>query len=611
METTKKFKLYKDGKKWVVGAIAVAGVALTSAQANRVNADTVDTADKQATTADTVSTTQGNTVQLQPEQSTSDIASSDATTTDDTISQSQDDSETSQVKSDVPTSVASNATQDEAKQTIDKAQDKVKGSADEAKQAGVEVTQNSTQDVKLNDSNAVSKSNEVLTDLNKQDQALKQATATQKANQQAYKTAKTDYETTTKQGQADLAQATTDLKTTVDKATQSGVKVTEKQSTVTPKYQDTKGLTGQTLLEAMQHNTAEYKKAVDGAVASEQQDTKTIEATRKNYEKAVAEYQAEKARVDKANADKKAKYEQALNAFMNGVNHTKHMSAKTGTDASSGQYKTFMESEVNQATGEFTLKHDMNDGVHIIGNGELKGKVDSTVTSNGDGTETFIITGIHLYSYTYTNHYQNSAINQNINFHVYDLNGNELYKVYHNGNKSFSDNINKYFDLNKSFTVSVGATSDEVKFMHIADNWIYNTRGDVYSSATNTNVKPHEPTYEPEPTTPAVSAETATYLTVIKMPVPEAPENQKVAFGLYDISTTPAPAPAPTPTPAPTPAPIPAPAPAPAPAPVPEQKALPETNAENSDDSKGLVAIALATALGGLGISAGLKRKQK
>ncbi len=56
----------------------------------------------------------------------------------------------------------------------------------------------------------------------------------------------------------------------------------------------------------------------------------------------------------------------------------------------------------------------MNDGVHIIGHGVLKGKVNWKIVSNGDGTETVTISSIELYSYTYTNAYQNQAVNQNI-----------------------------------------------------------------------------------------------------------------------------------------------------------------------------------------------------
>ncbi|WP_273707007.1 adhesin [Leuconostoc mesenteroides] len=268
-----------------------------------------------------------------------------------------------------------------------------------------------------------------------------------------------------------------------------------------------------------------YNEAVQQGVSVQNADTETLKKITAEYQAKYAAYLNKKALVEKSNADKKAKYEQDSNAFNNGVNHEQFMTAKTDTDAATGQYKTFMDAIVNQSTGEFTLKHDMNDGVHIIGNGELKGKVDLTVTSNGDGTETVKITGVHLYSYTYTNHYQNQAVNQNINFHVYDLDGNKLFAVYHDGNSSFNKDINKSFALNKTFVLAVGQKSDDIQFLIVDDNWIWNTHGKVFIGVKNTNVKPDTPNYEPEPTEP------------------EKPAPQKVNITPYNVKTTPAPTP--------------------------------------------------------------------
>ncbi|WP_332400057.1 KxYKxGKxW signal peptide domain-containing protein [Leuconostoc falkenbergense] len=47
MENSKTYKLYKSGKLWVVGAVAVAGVAV-SANTTQVSADTVSNTDAQA-----------------------------------------------------------------------------------------------------------------------------------------------------------------------------------------------------------------------------------------------------------------------------------------------------------------------------------------------------------------------------------------------------------------------------------------------------------------------------------------------------------------------------------------------------------------------------------
>ncbi|MEN2370609.1 KxYKxGKxW signal peptide domain-containing protein, partial [Leuconostoc lactis] len=44
MQNSKKYKLYKSGKLWVVGVVAVAGVAVSS-NVTHVSADTVSNAD--------------------------------------------------------------------------------------------------------------------------------------------------------------------------------------------------------------------------------------------------------------------------------------------------------------------------------------------------------------------------------------------------------------------------------------------------------------------------------------------------------------------------------------------------------------------------------------
>lgn len=55
MQNSKKYKLYKSGKLWVVGAVAVAGVAV-SANTTQVSADTVPTT-TDASTAQSVQAT--------------------------------------------------------------------------------------------------------------------------------------------------------------------------------------------------------------------------------------------------------------------------------------------------------------------------------------------------------------------------------------------------------------------------------------------------------------------------------------------------------------------------------------------------------------------------
>ncbi|MCT4376976.1 KxYKxGKxW signal peptide domain-containing protein [Leuconostoc suionicum] len=528
MQNSKKYKLYKSGRLWVIGAVAVAGVAV-SANTSQVSADTVSNADAQA--VKTTDATQ-NDKQVQLNASSTDQTKTDDTAKVDTVSSTAE-------KSTVPTTAGNSVTQDQAKDAFDKAQDTVKDDAKTASDAGVDVTTGTTTDVTINDDNASSKTDEVLSDLNKQDQAVKDATAKQQANDQAYDKATSDQKDATTKGQADIDKSTADLDKEVDNAKQAGIDVSVEVSKTTPEYKSLKGLEGQDLLDAMAYNIDLYNKAIADGVATQNQDAQTLATLTAEYQKQVADYQAKKAAVDKANADKKAAYDKAVAEFGKAVNTEVSMSAKTQTDASSGQYQTFMTSTVNQKTGEFTLEHDMNDGVHVIGHGVLKGKVNWKVVANGDGSETITVSSIELYSYTYTNYYQNSAVNQNINFHVYDLNGKELFSVYHNGNTTFTKNINTTTAINKTFTLAPNATSSAIQFLTVDDNWIWNTHGQVEWQIRNTNVTPTSPTYEQEPTAPVAPKTSVHKIAVADMPTADKPQVQKVDVHYYNIKQTP------------------------------------------------------------------------
>lgn len=277
MQNSKTYKLYKSGELWVVGAVAVAGVAV-SANNTSVSADTVSNTDAQA--VQTTDATQ-NDKQVQLTASSTDTATDKATTDDATKTATV--SSTAE-KSTVPTTTGSNVTQDQAKDAVDKAQDTVKSDADTASKAGVDVTTGKTTDVTINDDNASSKTNEVLSDLNKQDQAVKDATAKQQANDQAYQTATTEQTDATRQGQADLDKSTSDLDQQVDATQKAGIEVSVEVSKTAPEYKSLKGLEGQDLLDAMAYNIDLYKKAVADGVATQDQDTATLA-------KLTAEYQ--------------------------------------------------------------------------------------------------------------------------------------------------------------------------------------------------------------------------------------------------------------------------------------------------------------------------------
>ena len=184
----------------------------------------------------------------------------------------------------------------------------------------------------------------------------------------------------------------------------------------------------------------------------------------------------------------------ALEAFNNSTNVTVSGTVATENVDNSQFGNSFMNGSV-QADGSFTFTHDMNDGDNdwagILGTGTLSGKLHYTVTSNGDGSITVHITGIELYSYSYTSNRPNHGVNQNINFHVYSLDGTEIYSVYHNGNSSFVDMINRLIALDLTYRLEPGRSTGEIGFLKIDDNWIYNTHGQAIFSFTNPNQRPH------------------------------------------------------------------------------------------------------------------------
>ncbi|WP_370672856.1 hypothetical protein [Leuconostoc lactis] len=179
-------------------------------------------------------------------------------------------------------------------------------------------------------------------------ETLAKLTAEYQQKQADYAKANADRDDAVMQGETDLNNATSDLDKQVEASKNAGLDVSVEVSKVSPKYKDLTGLEGQDLLDAMADNLDLYKQAVASGVASEKADQATLVQWTAEYQKQAADYEAQKAAVDKANADKKAAYEKALEDYMNGTNHTTSMTAQTQTDASSGQYQTFMNATVDQ-----------------------------------------------------------------------------------------------------------------------------------------------------------------------------------------------------------------------------------------------------------------------
>ncbi|MFI3633898.1 signal peptide protein [Streptococcus parauberis] len=191
----------------------------------------------------------------------------------------------------IPTSVPTGTTQEQAKTTIDGAQDTLKDNVAGAEKAGVEVTTGATTDVTLNDGNVVDKSNEVLTDLSNQDKAVAEAKAKQEANQKAYTDAKTSRDTAVSEGQSDLSHSEQGVDDQVAVAKKNGIEVTTDTKDLTPKYVDTKGLTGSDLTTAMAKNIALYNQAVKDGVGIMDTSTAQMKKQIADYLLALSNYQ--------------------------------------------------------------------------------------------------------------------------------------------------------------------------------------------------------------------------------------------------------------------------------------------------------------------------------
>ena len=220
-------------------------------------------------------------------------------------------------------------------------------------------------------------------------------------------------------------------------------------------------------------------------------------------------YNAEKARIDEENRliserneVKKEAYDKSYQEFLNGTNAQAIVSAKTQNVDNQTYGDSFMKAQVDNQ-GNFTLTHDMIDGINVIGQGVLNGKIIYDVKSNGDGSETITVTRIDLFQYKYSNYTINQAVNKNINFHVYDMNGNEIYSVYHDGESSFTADIFRQNAVNKVFNVTPGQVTDVLQVLKVDDNWVYNTHGQILVQFQNTNATPEKPTYETENPLPA------------------------------------------------------------------------------------------------------------
>lgn len=240
--------------------------------------------------------------------------------------------------------------------------------------------------------------------------------------------------------------------------------------------------------------TNSVSEAKNSGLAVNETESKSVESEKKGQDDYAKQAEAIDKTVDDYNKQV-ADYNKATNVESEGKGESESV-----TDA--GQYNTWQKVTVNN-DGSFTSVHDLNDGISSFATGTLNGKVNYSVTNNGDGSEKITISSVDLDKYDLNVTGPNLAVNKNINYIVKDLDGNVLYSKGHDGSQSFNDVIGKTFTLNKVFNVKAGDFTPWVNFLKIDDTWIYNTAGQLYFKLKNTNEKPavpivswHKDTYE-------------------------------------------------------------------------------------------------------------------
>lgn len=305
-----------------------------------------------------------------------------------------------------------------------------------AKDSGVKVTQDATQDKgkPTTSEELATKQAEVKADQDKQVATIKQATQDASGRQSAYDAADKAHDT---------------LEAQVDKA-----------------VKDSNGLIK---AEATEITSGDGKNVGDYNTYTDQ------------VNKQIA---SNKETIDKFNKDYVAMKDNA-NVNVDGRVTTQNVDQLT--------YGNSVQNGSVNSDGTFSFTHDANDSANdtlgILGTGTLNGKVNFTSAANGDGSTTVTLNSLDLWNYAYTSNRPNTGVNQNLNYHVY-TDGEEIYSVNHDGNSSFTQDINRSIALNKSYVLKPGETTGIIPILNIDDNWIINTHGQLSLNFTNPNVVP-------------------------------------------------------------------------------------------------------------------------
>ncbi|HEP3095723.1 TPA: LPXTG cell wall anchor domain-containing protein [Streptococcus pyogenes] len=260
---------------------------------------------------------------------------------------------------------------------------------------------------------------------------------------------------------------------------------------------------------------------------------KLAEIERINAENAAIRDRNTKARqeAERQNQQLKTTYEAQLSAYQQALQAKKEAENKAidqvvfGIDAKANgvdnaEYGNSIMTVTTQPDGSFVFKHDMIDGVKTIGHGTLTGKINHHYEANKDGSITAYIDSVTFDKYEYQNVAKNDAVDKNIAFRILSATGQELFVKAHDGDKTFSETLNKTVSLKLTYQLKPHEAVKDIKVFQLHDDWVHDTHGSALVSYVNNNdAVPHievpEKPVEPDMVTPKVEQE---------KPVPEAPQ---------------------------------------------------------------------------------------
>ncbi|HEP5580654.1 TPA: LPXTG cell wall anchor domain-containing protein [Streptococcus pyogenes] len=260
---------------------------------------------------------------------------------------------------------------------------------------------------------------------------------------------------------------------------------------------------------------------------------KLAEIERINAENAAIRDRNTKARqeAERQNQQLKTTYEAQLSAYQQALQAKKEAENKAidqvvfGIDAKANgvdnaEYGNSIMTVTTQPDGSFVFKHDMIDGVKTIGHGTLTGKINHHYEANKDGSITAYIDSVTFDKYEYQNVAKNDAVDKNIAFRILSATGQELFVKAHDGDKTFSETLNKIVSLKLTYQLKPHEAVKDIKVFQLHDDWVHDTHGSALVSYVNNNdAVPHievpEKPVEPDMVTPKVEQE---------KPVPEAPQ---------------------------------------------------------------------------------------